>query len=386
MTALTIPVPAAVPARPRLLTGPLVRVFVADLGGLTGFYLLLSVVPQYAGSGGVGAGLTTGVLMAATVAGELAVPRLVARYGYRLVLAAGLLLLGVPALLLPVSSALPAVLAVSALRGLGLAVLFVACGSLAAALVPAERRGEGLGVFGVVAGLPAVVAMPLGVWLLDRFGFVPVFLAGGLVALAGLAVLSGIPGRRPADDGDAMGIVSGLRAPALRRPSVIFAATAMGAGVVATFLPAAVPHGDLAAGALLAHAVAATAARWWAGRLGDRHGAARLLVPGAVLSVAGLALLVAVGSPAAMFGGAVVFGAGFGMVQNASLAMLLDRVAPADYDTVTAVWSVAYDTGFGLGAVGFGVLAAGAGYPLGFAFMALVVVAAVLTTRPRRSG
>jgi predicted MFS family arabinose efflux permease len=383
MTALTISAPAAVPARPRLLTGPLLRVFVADFGGLTGFYLLLSVVPQYAGGDGVGAGLATGVLMASTVAGELAVPRLVARFGYRLVLAAGLLLLGVPALLLPVSSAMPAVLAVSVLRGLGLAVLFVACGSLTAALVPAERRGEGLGVFGVVAGLPAVIAMPLGVWLLDRFGFLPVFLAGGLAALAGLAVVSGLPGRRPVDGEASMGIVEGLRAPALRRPSVVFAATAMGAGVVATFLPAAVPHGDLAAGALLAHAVAATAARWWAGRYGDRHGAVRLLVPGAVVAVAGLALLIAVGNPAAVFAGMAVFGAGFGVVQNASLAMLLDRVTPAGYDTVTAVWSVAYDTGFGLGAAGFGVLAAGAGFPLGFAVMALVVVAALLATRSR---
>jgi len=61
-----------------------VLVFVASFGAMTGFYLLLSVVPLYAGSvgaGGVGAGLVTGALMAATVAGELAVPRLTAWFG-----------------------------------------------------------------------------------------------------------------------------------------------------------------------------------------------------------------------------------------------------------------------------------------------------------------
>jgi MFS family permease len=86
---------------PRLMTRALALVFVASLGAMSSFYLLLSVVPRYAastGAGGIGAGLMTGALMGATVATELAVPRLVARFGYRPVLAPGLVLLGVPAI------------------------------------------------------------------------------------------------------------------------------------------------------------------------------------------------------------------------------------------------------------------------------------------------
>ena len=80
----------------------LALLFVCSFGAATSFYLLLSVVPLYAtsaGAGGIGAGLATGTLMFSTVAGELATPSLVARFGYRLVLAAGLLL-GAPALTL----------------------------------------------------------------------------------------------------------------------------------------------------------------------------------------------------------------------------------------------------------------------------------------------
>lgn len=162
-TALTVPTAAA---RPRLISRTLLLVFLADFAGLTSFYLLLSVVPQHvasAGMGAAGAGLATAALMASTVLAELAMPRLVAAFGHRSVLAGGLVLLGVPALVLPVAANALAIVAVCLLRGVGLAVIFVVCGELGAALVPAERRGEGLGVLGVVAGVPAALAMPLGV-------------------------------------------------------------------------------------------------------------------------------------------------------------------------------------------------------------------------------
>ena len=89
--------------RPPLVTRPLLMRFAVTLGASTSFYLLLSVVPLYAsaaGAGGNAAGLATGALMFATVAGELVTPRLTARYGYRMTLAVGLVLLGAPALAL----------------------------------------------------------------------------------------------------------------------------------------------------------------------------------------------------------------------------------------------------------------------------------------------
>src|SRR5258705_5654918 len=118
--AATSPIAAA---RPRLVSRALLLLFFAAFGAMTGFYLLLSVVPLYAssvGAGGLGAGLTTGALMLATVAAELAAPALLARFGYRVVLGAGLLLLGAPALALPASASLPASLVACVVRGVGL--------------------------------------------------------------------------------------------------------------------------------------------------------------------------------------------------------------------------------------------------------------------------
>jgi predicted MFS family arabinose efflux permease len=368
--------------RSPILSRALLALFVASFGAMTGFYLLLSVVPLYAesvGAGGVGAGLVTGTLMAATVAGEPAVPRLIGRFGHRWVLAAGLVLLGTPALALPAAATMPAILAVSLVRGLGFAVVVVVGGALVASLVPQERRGEGLGLFGIVVGVPGVAALPLGVWLVGEVGYPAVFVAGGLAALAGLAVVPGLPGRAPARE-PPVGILAGLRSPALVRPAVTFSVTAMAGGVVVTFLPLAVGggSGSLAAVALFVQAVGSTLTRWWAGRFGDRHGPAVLLVPGVVAAAAGMAALVLVGQPAAVLAGMALFGAGFGATQNASMTLMLNRVAPSGYGTVSAIWNLAFDLGIGVGAFGFGVVAAQTGYPAAFAVTAGLVLAALV--------
>ncbi|MCZ1002228.1 hypothetical protein O1M63_36150 [Streptomyces mirabilis] len=139
MTTTRPRVPAAA-SRPPLLTRPLLLRFVSMVGASASFFLLLSVVPRYATESG--AGLATGALMLSTVLGELAAPRLVARYGYRVALIAGLTLLGAPALVLTVSDGMAWIVTVCLVRGLGFALTLVAGGALTASLIPAERRGE----------------------------------------------------------------------------------------------------------------------------------------------------------------------------------------------------------------------------------------------------
>jgi predicted MFS family arabinose efflux permease len=149
---------------------------------------------------------------------------------------------------------------------------------------------------------------------------------------------------------------------------------------VVTFLALAVTGGprNLAAVGLFVQAVAATASRWWAGRFGDRHGPAVLLVPGVVATAAGMLALVLIDRPAAVVAGMAVFGSGFGVTQNASMTLMLNRVAPSGYGTVSAIWNLAFDAGIGAGAFGFGVVAARTGYPAAFAATAALVLAALV--------
>ncbi|GAA4202126.1 MFS transporter [Actinocatenispora rupis] len=378
------------PARPALLSRALLLRCVSIVGSSLSFYLLLSVAPLYATATHAGdgaAGIATGALMVATVAGELACPRLVARHGYRRVLVAGLVLLGAPALVLTVAHSMAWIVAVCLVRGLGYAVTVVAGGALTAELVPAERRGEGLALVGVVSAAPSLAALPLGVWLAGHVGYTVVAVAAGVAALASIAAIPGLPDRRPAA-AKATGIVAGLRTGALARPAVVFAATASAAGVLVTFLPLAAPRGatGTVALALLVQPAAATVARWLAGRYGDRYGAGRLVLPGLLASAAGILLTALLGSPLALVAGVTLFGLGFGVAQNATLTLMYSRVPTSGYGTVSALWNVAYDAGMGAGALGFGAVVGTVGYAPGFALTGvLMLVALAPALRDRRA-
>ncbi|MET7488586.1 MFS transporter [Streptomyces sp. NPDC005538] len=384
MTSNSGPSDATSGPRPPLLSRPLLLRFVSMVGASLSFFLLLSVVPAYAAErgGGGAAGLATGSLMLATVLGELVTPRLVARFGYRLTLMAGLLLLGAPALVLTVSGQAAWITAVCFVRGLGFALTIVAGGALTASLIPDERRGEGLALVGVVSGVPSLVALPLGLWLAGRVGYGPVAVAGGLAALAAIVFVLGLPDRADARadrSEQPLGVVRGLRTGALLRPVVVFAATATAAGIVVTFLPLAVPSASagVVAVALFVQPAASTLTRWLAGRHGDRHGSERLVLPGLLLSALGVLVIALSGDPVAVITGTALFGAGFGITQNATLALMYTRVSAASYGTVSALWNLAYDGGMGLGAAGFGITAGLTGYPWAFALTALLMLGAV---------
>lgn len=382
---------AAGGARPRLVGRRLALVFAATFLSLTGVFLLLSVVPMYAvdgGAGQAGAGVATGSLMLTTVLTELALPRLLARFGYVPVFAAGLLLLALPALALTASSGMAMIIAVSLVRGVGFGIAVVVPNALVAALAPADRRGEALGLFGLTAGLPTLLALPLGVWLAGEVGYPPVFIAAAVAPLAALAALPGLRHRaHVASTRGSLGMAAALRSPDLLRPAAAFASTATAAGVLITFLPEAVPAAGVAAAALFVQPAATTFTRWQAGRAGDRHGAARLLAPAVALSAAGIALLVLVPDTVAVFAAMVLFGAGFGVTQNASLAMMYERAPVSGYGTVSALWNIGYDGGMGVGGVAFGLAVAHTGYPAAFAATAALIFLCVpLALRRRAPG
>jgi predicted MFS family arabinose efflux permease len=364
-----------------LLTRPVALLILVAFAALFGFQLLLSVVPLYAdeaGGGSSGAGLATAAFMLSTVLTQIQMPRILRRFGYRRALAAGLLFLGVPALFYGYAGTLVPILAVTLLRGVGFGIVTVVFAALIVELAPPGRRGEALGLLGVAITLPTIFCNALGLWLVGRFGFEIVFLLGGATPLLGLAV---IPGIRSATamggNEEGVGFFAGLGRAHLRRIFILFAATTMAAGVVITFLPLAVPGSGIfsAAGALLIVGVTSTVSRWWGGRFGDRRDPRILLAPGLIACAVGIAGLPFGG--VILLAGAALFGTGFGLLQNASLILMMERVSKSEYGLGSTLWNAAFDAGTGIGAFSFGFVISAVGYYWSF-FLCSILLASAL--------
>jgi MFS family permease len=376
----------------RLLSVPLAATFLAEFTSLTSFFLLLSVMPMLAaaaGDGSFGAGLITGSLLLGTVAAEAVAAPAISRLGCRTVLAAGAVALGVPALAMITPEPPSVMVGVSLLRGFGFGLCGVVTGALTATLLPPGRRGEGLALLGLVSGVPAVIALPAGVWLAGHHLAVA---AAALAAVAGLLPLAAVrwlPGGHPARGGARArrqrGARSDRRVPggALRLP-LIFAAATIAAGVLDSFLPLmkGIPS-NLCSAALLVQAVIATLSRWLAGKHGDRYGHARLLVPSLAVAALGMAGLLGADSPVVLFASLAAFGAGFGVLENATFALLIEQLPEA---SASARWNLAYDAGYGAGPAAFGLICVRTGYPVAFALTGALIIAAVpIALRERKA-
>jgi MFS family permease len=373
--------------RSRLFSLPLTLSFTAEFTSLTGFFLLLSVMPMLAAAAGAsstGAGLITGSLLLGTVAAESVAAAGIRRLGYRTMITGGAVLLGAPALVLLTPEPPAVLLAVSLIRGIGFGLCGVATGALTATLLPPDRRGEGLGLLGLVAGVPAVIALPAGVWLAGHHLITAVALLAAVAGLLPVATVRWLPTR-----GQASRASSGATGPArsgraLRLP-LIFAAATVAAGVVDSFLPLAkgIPA-SLCSVALLVQSVVATLSRWQAGRHGDRYGHGRLLVPALIVSALGLAAMIGLSSPVLIMASMVLFGGGFGIIESATFALMLEQLPEA---TASARWNLAYDAGYGAGPAAFGLFATATGYPVAFALTGLVVLTVLpAALRERRSS
>lgn len=352
-----------------------------------GYAFLASVVPLWAsakGAGEFGAGSTTGVFMAATVATQLIMPWLLRRLGYRATLIAGSVLLGAPALFYAVSTSAWALLVISAVRGLGFGLLTVSGVALAAELAPVGGRGRATGRYGVAAALPQLGCLPASVWIAQHVSYSVVFVVAGVLPLVAtlplLAITDPVARRVRADVAP---VSAGTALTRLVAPSLVLLAITFGIGAMVTFLP--ITGGEVAPTALFALNGGTVVGRWVGGALGDLFSsAARLLMTGIAVVGCGLfatALGVHVhgswSTVGAMVLGAVLCGVGFGVVQNETLVVMYDRAGRTGYGLASTVWNIGFDGGAGLGAVVVGALLAWTGAPAGFALAGLLAFAAL---------
>lgn len=379
--------------------------FVLVLLAFGGFSLLLPVVPLAVVRGGGSefvAGATTGVFMTVTVLVQLLTPRLTVALGYRWVLAIGSALLGLPSGLLALFDGPFAVLAVSGVRGAGFGMMTVAGSALVAELAPPGMLGRATSLIGLAVGISEAIFLPVGLWLLEAFGLATVAWSATAFGVVGLVAALKLPDTHPAPAEESDPAALGRRAVLvlLAGPFLVMVAVSLPYGAAASFLSPALDSIVSGSGAVVAGVglgllgAGVIVGRTFAGLISDRRGPGALVWPGlvvAALGMGGIAGLLSVGAdPWWFIVPTVVFGLGFGAVQNEALVGSFERMPRSRLGTASASWNISFDAGTGLGSVVMGGFA-GFGYVVLFTIAAGVVLvvggpAAVgaRRTRPQR--
>ncbi|QGU04957.1 MFS transporter [Corynebacterium comes] len=359
--------------------------------------LLLPVIPLAALDAGHSttlAGASTGIFMAATVATQIFTPTALRRIGYNPVMVASAFMLGVPALGHLLGLEAWNLLLFSALRGIGFGALTVAESALIAELVPSRFLGKASGMLGVFIGISQMICLPLGLFLAGRVGYPVVYVTAAAIALVAAVMCLRIPRIRAHPRARASSQEHVVSAPVWKLvlvPALSVTSLSMSFGAVSSFLPAAVQELDPVTGSVIAGLIlsitggAAMILRYGSGIIADRNGRpGATMIPGQVMGFAGvllMALVVANGWSAWwLVVAGILFGGGFGMVQNEALLSMFFRLPRSRVSEASAVWNISFDAGTGLGSFLLGAVAAQAAYSGAYAVGAAIVALGLLAT------
>jgi MFS family permease len=344
-------------SRERLFTRPFLLCALANMLQSLAFnlYLHLPGFLHELGAGEVQIGVIVATTSVASIAVRPPLGRAIDRYGrHRLILGAGVANVGICLLYLTVDSLGPWTYTIRALHGLSEAVLFMGLFTVAADWVPASRRTEGLALYSASSMLPISFGGLLGDAILARASYDALFVASSCFAALSLLVtiaLQEFPRERHVDDPPS-GIGHALTQRDLM--PLWFMGTVFGLVLtgVFVFVKRFMMETQVATVGTFftAYTGAAIAVRIFGGRLPDRVGVKRVLMPALATLVAGFFCLAAASTAREVLAAGVLCGLGHGFVYPTLSALVVSRASESGRGAAISIHTSLPDVGGLLGA------------------------------------
>jgi MFS family permease len=363
------------------------------------FYLLLPTLPQYVSFLGGTSGQVGMVMGFFTLASVLVRPyfgRLADRRGRKLPLMLGCGFHALfPILYIAITAVTPFYL-VRVGHGIAHASFLVASMAYIADLAPPARRGEVLGIFGT-SNVIAMAVFPA--WgakvIVSGSGFPYLFVLSSLTAVMAFLAIMVTADIRSADhrEGKPHGFLKAGGRREVFLPSLALFSGAVCYGAVLTFLPLFAPERSIPDFGIFftAYAASTVLSRIGTGRLSDRVGRRRVILPCMVLLALTMGLLSFLCSLwfLALIG--VLFGLSFGSLMPNLNALVVDLTPPQQRGSALAFFISSIDVGITVGSMALGFVGESLGYPAVYGFCGAIVLSSlvifsVLLRSPEKAG
>jgi MFS family permease len=348
--------------------------------------MLIPVVPQYVkgplGGGNVGVGVAVGSLFVGAVLLRPYAGRVGDRFGRRVLIIGGALIVAVTTAFYGAVDALPYLVLIRLLSGIGEAAFFVGAATMITDLAPEHRRGEAVSYWSVAVYGGLAFGPALGETVLGDDRFITAWAVSAslalLAAVLGTITVETSRGVPPEPPGKL------LHRAALAPGSVLFLGLIGLAGFTA-FVPLYVRELDLGGAdwIFLLYGGLILCVRIVGARLPDILGGRVAATIALSCGAAGLTLMAGWRSVAGLVLGTAVFAAGMSLLYPALMLLALTAVPEHERGSVVGTFSSFFDLSQGLGALILGGVAALAGYRGAFAGGAVAAAAGVVLLQLR---
>ncbi|MEA1024534.1 MFS transporter [Bacillus subtilis] len=327
------------------------------------FEMLLLTLPLFVTAIGGGAkqvGLVTGIFMISAIAIRPFAGVLAKRFNKKYLLIFGIVISACSTGAYYLASDVSVLLLIRLIHGAGFGLATTYFATIAAEIIPKERRGEGIGYFGVGETIAVSVGPMIGIAALELYDFERLFLGGMSILL--LAVLMALLVRRQPEAKDTaekgMVKVKVLERRVLFPSFLILLVGIAASGIMSFFALYAIEKGFRSVGMFFFLIAAASFfIRLISGKIFDRFGAAAILIPASIFSIAGLSILYIAQTNAMFFTAAICYGFGFGSIFPAIQTWCINLVEEHEHEDAMGTFFNFFDMGIGGGSLLLGVVA-----------------------------
>ncbi|PLC17037.1 MFS transporter [Bacillus paralicheniformis] len=327
------------------------------------FEMLLPTLPLFVTAIGGGAkqvGYVTGIFMISAIAVRPFAGALALRFNKKYLLILGLVISAFSTGAYYLASDVTALLLIRLIHGAGFGLATTYFATIAAEIIPKERRGEGIGYFGVGETIAVSVGPMIGIATLELYNFQRLFLGGMSVLL--LAALMAVFVRRQPETKDTGGKGTAKLKVLEKRvllPSILILFVGIAAsGIMSFFSLYAIEKGFHSVGMFFfLIAGASFFIRLISGRTFDRYGAAAILIPASLFSIAGLSILYFAQTNTMFFTAAICYGFGFGSIFPAVQTWCINLVEEHEHEDAMGTFFNFFDMGIGGGSLLLGLVA-----------------------------
>jgi MFS family permease len=267
-------------------------------------------------------------------------------------------------------------------NGIGYSIATTAAGTIVADLVPSLRLAEGIGYYSISLTIGVAAGPALGLGLINHFGYPGLFFT--IAGIAFLALISALFIDYEKKQTDTQGVSKAaldVKGSFIEKTAVPLALvmmfTSLGTSGIMTFLPAYGLERNISNVSVffLVYAVAMLFPRLFIGRMVDRYGGEKVVLPSTAMVVACLLLLAFGHSNYSILASAFCFGIGYGALQPTLNSMVI-RVAPDNKKgAANATFFLFLDIGVCLGTAVWGYISNMTGF--GAVYCSAAVLAAI---------
>ena len=355
----------------RLWTKDFIFFTISNTFLFSGFHIFLPTLPVYVlnqGGSSTDVGLLSAIFVFFAILIRLFTDYGLKKWGKKYYLYIGCILCFAAAISYILATTVPRLLSLRVVHGLGFGIATTLYASIVTELIPKERRGEGIGYFGLGTTVAMAIAPGLGVWIVDNFSFNTLFIVATLsqVLALGCLTLCNIPEKQPvpAENQERSSIMDKLVEKTLFYQAFLALLFGVCIGGILNFIAllAKEAHIPNAGAFFLMCTVCIFLSRLITGRIFDKKGPAWVILPGALLFLAGFVVLAQTQSMSSFLLASALYGFGYGTIFPALQTWMFNLVPSSKRSAASATFYNMIDIGNGTGSVALGILAGKLGY------------------------